>query len=243
MAYSIHDVAATAAQTAFAVPFPYLSQADVFVFVDNEPLDGDFTFTGASTIDVTPDVPFAGGEVVRVRRLTPIDELITLAVGRGFVKSGDWNLVNTQLLYAIQEALDAANNAEAIAAELIDVLARMLAILASLQYTYDIAFAGYDIFRMNERLGPVPVTIDCTLPGGLTNSKFKVFTNPDNEHVFSVRKNNTEIGTVHVSTSGVVTHNINSDVLLSIGDSLSLVTTTVGGLTEFGATFAARRTL
>lgn len=247
MSFALTDTTASGSSASFAVDFPFLHRADVRVFLDGEETH-DFTFASDSVITLG-SIP-ASGVVVRRRRFTPIATLIVVAQGKGVVKSADWNLVNTQLLYAIQEALDAANNVEALLIDVEGLLAQALAllalvqaILADLRYSYDVALAAYDLFLASEIVGPVPITKAVTLPVGLTNSQFKVGIAPaDGDQILSIRKNNSQIGTLTIAqTTGAITVFFPTETSFAPGDALTLVTTQAGGLLSFGATFAFSR--
>lgn len=89
----------------FSFAFPYLHRDDVFVDVDN--ITVAFTFLSYNIIQLA-DVPAAGAEV-RIQRITPADRpAYDFQLGAPFLpRYIDENF--TQAMYAIQEALDAAN--------------------------------------------------------------------------------------------------------------------------------------
>lgn len=204
----------TGALTEFSLDFEYINRSHVKVAIDGDLYTGTITFLSPTTIQISP-APADGAEVVRYRQ-TPIEELLASLAGKSTFNSQEADLINTQLLYLLQEATD-------------------LALSPTIRVPQFISFMVTENFAINEICGPYVVPFAMQLPASLSGSQFAVPVNPPNAHTFSIRKNNsTEIGTLGISTSGVVTVTFATQQSFAIGDTLSLVTTLDGGLTNFG---------
>jgi hypothetical protein len=227
----------------FSVSFPYLDESHVFVFVKLsgngffEQYTQGFSFNAPNLIQLntTP----AADTVVSVRRITPCDDLLATLTAPSTLSDDEINLVNTQLLYLIQENKDAS----------LDVIDEgVIDILSLLRFTYDIALSGPSQFELNDVVGPVPVTENITLAVDLEGSKFAgPLTNPASDHVITLYSadadgsNETSHGTITVSSAGVVTVDVPSIVLLAAGKIVYLRTTTAEGMTHFGVTLRGYR--
>lgn len=102
--YAYAPYTANGATQTFAVPFPYLKKADVQVFVNGV---ADLTFTWPSTVTVTLTAMPANGAVVLVKRVTPRTANVNFYDASTLTES-NLNSNTTQLIYLIQEQLDAA---------------------------------------------------------------------------------------------------------------------------------------
>ncbi len=218
----------------FAIDFPFLDRSHVGVFVTgllaNYPTayTGTVTFNSNSLVTLSP-VPEANA-LVSIRRATPIDDLIDTLTAPSTFSADENNLIYTQLLYLIQEALDAGLDLED---------EGILAILEDLRYTYDIPLAGAFLFEDNDIIGPVPVTRPVRLLPGAPGTRAKALVNPLVTHIFDILKNNTVVGEVTVATNGAVTIDVQNavDFNPAANDAISLRTTTPGDLQNFGMTF------
>lgn len=108
MAYSYEIYSGVAADQTYTIPFNYLDESHVFVTVDD--VAADITVAGSVATIVTPAI--AGGEVIRVYRVTPRgdnERLVDFVSGSSVTAN---NLDNSalQLLYIIQESLDAGTS-------------------------------------------------------------------------------------------------------------------------------------
>lgn len=96
----------------FALSFPYLAEAHVSVQFYNPETDtvtdyeGEIVFTSSSVIQLAEGPPAEGLEVRRIRT-TPADTLAVNVQGKSTYNSAEMNLVHRQLLYRVQEILDA----------------------------------------------------------------------------------------------------------------------------------------
>lgn len=89
--------------TNFVVPFPYILQAHVIVYINGAPT-GSYSWVNPSTIGFTV-APAAGVKNIRIRRITPIGAMLH-QIQTGSILPADINLDTLQLLYLIQEAQD-----------------------------------------------------------------------------------------------------------------------------------------
>ena len=104
MAYSYESYTGNGSNVQFNVPFPYIAQAHVHVYVQGVE-DTAFTWINASLIKTSITPP--NGVKVIVKRLTPRDALVDFVDGTTLGED-QLDLLLTQALYLSQEALDAA---------------------------------------------------------------------------------------------------------------------------------------
>ncbi|RWI46826.1 MAG: hypothetical protein EOQ93_29300 [Mesorhizobium sp.] len=102
---SIQRTAASGSTDTFSVPFGYLDKTHVQIRVAGvlKTVGVDYTWTTASTIQLTAGNP-AAGTIVERRRVTPGDPLTTFTPGN--LDTGDLNVAELQTLYVAQEAED-----------------------------------------------------------------------------------------------------------------------------------------
>lgn len=133
MPYSYDVAVANGSTDTFSVPFPYLKTAHVHVKLDGiDYPDGSVTWLSPGTIKLAA-IPPAGTKVRRYRS-TPAAELIaTFTVARW--DNSKLNLVNTQLLYLIQEGLDRGD-------ESFDIVAQILEYLDTIEASIQAALAA-----------------------------------------------------------------------------------------------------
>jgi hypothetical protein len=109
--YSTVSYTGNGVTTAFAVPFPYVAQADVHVQVNG--VVTAFTWPNSTTINISP-APGNGATVYLYRTTAIGTASVTFADG-STLRAADLNAEFTQVLYGIQEAWDqttAAINAD-----------------------------------------------------------------------------------------------------------------------------------
>jgi hypothetical protein len=203
----------TGAIDVFTLDFEYLNRTHVKVAIDGELYTGVITFLSPTSIQLD-HMPADGAEVVRYRQ-TPLEELLASLAGKSTFNSQEADLINKQLLYLIQEATD-------------------LGLSPTIRVPQFISFMVTENFAVNEICGPYVVPFPMQLPLNLSGSQFAVPVNPSSPHTFSIRKNGVQIGTLAIATNGTVTPTFASSTSFAIGDSLTLVTTLDGGLTNFG---------
>lgn len=238
MFFSISSPVTDGVTSNFAVPFPYLDQSHVFVFVDDTSVP--FTFTSPSQVEITGGAPAASSTLV-IRRVTPVEDLLATIGSRSTLKSSELNRVNLQLLYVVQESFDAAlalndiaaqiaGDAATVAANAATVatsLATILNIASGIAYQYDAIFSIPYTPVNNERVAVFPIVRSVTLPAGAVGSEVELYNAASsNDVIFSIRKNNVEVGTLtfaNGSTTGVWA--IAADVDFASGDDLSFVCT------------------
>lgn len=228
----------------FAIPFPYLVEENLFVFwtpvggIKQAILTG-FELTSPSVMHFT-SLPGTSG-VLMIRRFTYDDDLLDRLQAPSTLSAAELNTIAVQLLYLIQEALDAGLSVES--ENLVTLLG---ALVDDLRWSYDVSLIGADTFFNGERIGPVPLARAVYLPEDAVGSSAKTYAPPDVQpHIVSIRKNNVEVGTITVAHEDpwAVTIAVAADVEFEVGDDVSLVTTQDGGMTEFGCTLRFRRTI
>jgi len=99
---TISTVIGDGANTVFTIPFNYMNQSEVFVFVAGV-VTTDFTFTSANTINITTPPPL--GAKVTIERLTATTPAVTFQEA-GLLKASLLNTASTQALYLAEEARD-----------------------------------------------------------------------------------------------------------------------------------------
>ena len=108
MAYSYKEYTADGSTSTFAVPFDYIEQVDVKVFIDGVE-DTGRTFTSSSTIQ-TSTTP-SNGALVRLERNTDIQNRAVDFAAGSVLTEEDLDNSNIQVFYAAQEAIDTAESA------------------------------------------------------------------------------------------------------------------------------------
>jgi hypothetical protein len=110
VAFARDPYAATAAQTDFVISFPYLSEADVFVFQEGVELTQgtDYTFFSSSVVRLTTGA--TEDDVVIVQRKTSQDARLVDFVA-GLLGEADLDNDSLQGFFMAQEALDIADTA------------------------------------------------------------------------------------------------------------------------------------
>jgi hypothetical protein len=106
MANSYQQYVADGATQNFSVPFPYIAQAHVVVKRNQTLLEVDvgYSWLNSGTIRLT-DLP-ASGDVIEVRRVTPLDAPLVEFQNGAVLTEAELNLAVRQNLYATQEIVD-----------------------------------------------------------------------------------------------------------------------------------------
>jgi hypothetical protein len=107
MAFSYVNYTGNGTITQFVVPFPYINQSHVRVFVAN--VEVAITWNDPGTVVVSP-AP-ASGAVVRVERFTPVTASLVDFADDSVLDEALLDLMNDQLFYLAQEATDQAEAA------------------------------------------------------------------------------------------------------------------------------------
>lgn len=114
--YSIEDYTASEGQTTFNIPFPYIDQEHIFVYLNRTDITAYVNFNSPTEIvieDINIDTPHPAihaGDTVRVQRITPIGgALVDYSNGSNLGES-DLDTSSLQLLYVAQEAHDSVTN-------------------------------------------------------------------------------------------------------------------------------------
>lgn len=115
--YSIEDYTASEGQTTFTIPFPYIDEEHIFVYLNSTDITAYVNFNSPTEIvieDIDIDTPaptISAGDTVRIQRVTPIDEaLVDFSNGSNLGES-DLDTSGLQFLYVTQEAQDAVSDA------------------------------------------------------------------------------------------------------------------------------------
>lgn len=203
---TIADFVADGLADNFAVPFPYLAEAHVIVTVDGAPVTRTFTSPEVVRLDTTP----LSGQIVRVRRQTPVDRLLVVINSRSSVRSTEINALALQLLYLIQEGLDAS----------LDFQSTLL------DRSIELSVSGLRLAQ-GERSAPFVAGTPHQLEAGLPGSRFVTFTPPEpsDPYTFAIFRNDAEIGDVEIREDGSTTINFPSAVVFGRGDAISFVIT------------------
>jgi hypothetical protein len=105
MAYSFETYTASGSTDTFTIPFGYIQEADIHVYVDGDEADQEtlvFPSTGQIKLPSTP----SNGESVKVQRITNVQSLVSVFNSPALLHGRDINRVLLQLLYVTQEAFD-----------------------------------------------------------------------------------------------------------------------------------------
>lgn len=108
MAYSYFEYAADGSTVTFTVPFAYVTQDEIEVFVDGTETS-DFTFTSSNTI--TLGTAPANGATVRVGRTTNLTQRAVDFTTGAVLTESDLDTAVIQVFHAAQEAIDTAEEA------------------------------------------------------------------------------------------------------------------------------------
>lgn len=137
MPYSYAITTASGLTQVVTVPCPYLAKADIFVKVDNVLIPQSGYSWNSSAQIALPAGTLTAGEVVRVYRQTPVANPVTVLASPSVLPTSDINLQFLQTLYGVQEALDRAEEAYAVAGDtaagILDDIAQMQDLLAQAQ--------------------------------------------------------------------------------------------------------------
>jgi len=106
MAYSYIEYTAGGSAT-FNIPFEYINQSEIEVFVDGTA--ATFTFTSANTVNVTPTP--TSGATVRIERTTDLTNRAVDFASGSVLTEEDLDNSNIQVYHAAQEAIDKAEAA------------------------------------------------------------------------------------------------------------------------------------
>ena len=101
MANSFFEVTAAGGNT-FNIPFDYIQQSEIAVYVEG--VSTPFTFTSSNVIDITP-AP-TNGALVRIERTTNLSERAVDFASGAVLTEEDLDTSNIQVFHAAQEALD-----------------------------------------------------------------------------------------------------------------------------------------
>jgi hypothetical protein len=185
--------------------FPYLLPAHVLLLWRAEGTtewtilnsSTEWEFTSSSIIHLLiPPLP-DGSETV-VRRQTPNEDLLDRLTAPSTLAVAELNLISTQLLYLIQEALDSGLSFEGNAIG--DVLDDVLSLA---RYSYDISFSGINTASSGVRMGPFVLTRPLSVQASALGSQVAALPLPGSgEAVFAIEHNGVQVGTINVTSSG-----------------------------------------
>lgn len=110
MPYSYNEVGAISPGQAIAVPFPYLNRDHVSVTVIGEPVSESlWSWSNNNLITVLEGFPQG---ITRVKRITPVSERLANLIGAAVLDFDGINQNDLQLLYAMQERIDHAEETD-----------------------------------------------------------------------------------------------------------------------------------
>lgn len=87
----------------FTIPFDYIRQSDIHVFINNIETS-DFVFNTNSQIEINGTLN--DGDVIEIQRITPIEERDVVFTDTSFLNKETQNLANEQVFYGLQEVTD-----------------------------------------------------------------------------------------------------------------------------------------
>lgn len=139
--FSLADYNGTGDNRLFAVPFPYISREHVYLLVNDTPVA--FSWINNSLIEAAAP-PAIGSANVRVQRITPAEEMLTVFSSPSTFQSNEVNGAFRQLLYIVQEAFDAAIEALELSREVRAILGEVLEKYDEIIMIYDAMLALYE---------------------------------------------------------------------------------------------------
>lgn len=101
--YARNDVLYSGGDKLFSITFSYIKKEHIKVFVNDEETE-NFTFNNDSQILVSNEL--INGDVVSIRRTTPIDERMVVFSDTSILNRDNQNLAQTQMFDAVQEMKD-----------------------------------------------------------------------------------------------------------------------------------------
>lgn len=243
--YAYREYTGDGSNRIFSIPFPYLEEDHVKLFV-NDVVTTAFTFLTASSIQTT--VAPASGAVVHVRRDTPaVSPIITFNNGAA-LKGTDLNTANKQALYVVQEAVDSALTVlaltnQAIAAQAGAIAAQTgaeaaqtgaeatlvatQAAASSLTVTYDITLSAPVLPLSGQNLGVYVVSRALSVAAGTASGRIALAVAGTATLTMLLRKNGVTFGSASVisgQTAGTVT--VDTTTSFALGDRVTIESTT-----------------
>lgn len=101
--YARTDVSYSGGDKLFSITFPYIDKTHIKVFV-NEEQTTNFTFNTSSQILINDNI--TAGDVVSIRRITPIDNKMVVFSNTSILNKDNQNLAQDQVFNAVQEMRD-----------------------------------------------------------------------------------------------------------------------------------------
>lgn len=92
-----------AGDSIFTIPFPYIEKKHIAVFINDIPFIG-YDFLTDYSIKINTDLVI--GDIVSIRRNTPINERMVVWKNGSILKEESQNLADKQVIYAVQENND-----------------------------------------------------------------------------------------------------------------------------------------
>lgn len=232
------------AQLTYAFDWPYLLPTHVLLLTRTGPAlpwtvlvqNVDWEFTSPNIISLLTPPLGAGTETV-VRRQTPNENLLDILTAPSTLSTAELNVISTQLLYLIQEALDSGLSFEgnAIGDTLFDVLS-----LA--RFSYDISISGINTASQDVLMGPIPITRPLSVQADAFASVVAAEPLPTGgEALFAIEVSGVEVGSISVTSGGAVL-TFPSTTFINQGDTVSVrCTQSADDNFNLGLTLRARR--
>jgi hypothetical protein len=260
MAYSYSEVTASGGNT-FNIPFDYISQAEIEVYVDG--VSTPFTFTSSNVIDITP-APTTGA-TVRVERTTDLTARAVDFASGAVLTEEDLDNSNVQVFHAAQEALDKANAAISLDADgkwdsSVDGTNRVIKNVADPVDPNDAVNRGYitsnlpTIQRVEQSIADVEIvaadlneaTSDIEVVSGKITEVARVSQSASNidrvhtsiDNLDRVHTSIDNLDRVHTSISNIDTVKNSIANVDNVGNDISNVNAVAGKLTELDSVYA-----
>lgn len=140
--FSFRSYTADGSTDTFAVPFPYLAQGHVKVYVDGTLQLSGYSWVTSASIQFAVDP--AADAVVLIRRETPVNPLVTYT-NAASLKASNLNTDSKQALYVFQEIADLTIGEVLLGQDLIDARAQAVAAAAAAAVARDDAIDAQEL--------------------------------------------------------------------------------------------------
>lgn len=92
----------------FSIPFPYIDKSHIVVYI-NDVITNNFSFTSSNQITV--GAALTSGDIVSIRRSTPIEEALVVFTDTSILDKQVQNTARNQILFRLQETEDMYSDA------------------------------------------------------------------------------------------------------------------------------------
>ena len=138
--------------TKFSIPFEYMDKSHVVVIIndDEDNPSQNFTFLTDYQIDVKDELEI--GDIVSVRRTTPLDERFVVFTDGNILDEETQNISALQVFDKMQEVTDAQNNLQTKMTEFLNLKTLIEETLNTLKAAYDAADIAQDLLQQTTDL-------------------------------------------------------------------------------------------